>query len=50
MVAEETRKARAISSTPNPPTVLRLSATRASRGSEGWQHMKIIRSSASATD
>ena len=31
-----------------PPTVFRLSATRASGGSDGWQHMNTIRSSSSS--
>ena len=47
IAASEASSARAISATLKPPTVLRLSATRASRGSDGWQHRNIIRSSSS---
>ena len=41
MVAGATRKARAISSTESPHSVLSVSATWASRASAGWQQVKI---------
>ena len=48
-VASGTRNARAISGVVSPPSVRRVSATRASSGSAGWQHVKMSRSRSSAT-
>ena len=41
------RNARAISREESPPTVRSVSATRASIGRAGWQHVKISRSRSS---
>jgi hypothetical protein len=43
-----TRKARAISGTVSPPTMRRVSATRDSIASAGWQQVKISRSRSSS--
>src|SRR3954468_15452323 len=48
-VASGTRNARAISSVVRPPTRRRVSATRASRLSTGWQEMKTSRRTSSST-
>ena len=47
-VASGTRNARAISGVVRPPSVRRVSATRASRASAGWQQVKISRRRSSA--
>ena len=44
IVVSATRKARAISATVRPPSNRRVSATRASGASAGWQQVKISRS------
>ena len=49
IVASGTRSARAISAVDRPHSVRRLSATRASSASAGWQHVKISRSWSSRT-
>ena len=46
-VASAVRNARAISRVVRPPSVRSVSATRASRASAGWQHVKISRSGSS---
>ena len=43
-----TRKARAISATVRPPTMCRVSATRVSIASAGWQQVKISLSRSSS--
>ena len=48
MVDSCTRKAREISGTVRPPTMRRVSATRASGARAGWQHVKIRRSRSSS--
>ena len=48
-VGSATRNARAISSVVSPPSRRRVSATRASRESTGWQEMKTSRSTSSST-
>src|SRR4051812_30163894 len=48
-VASGTRNARAISSVVRPPTSRRVSATRASRPSTGWQEMNTSRRTSSST-
>jgi hypothetical protein len=48
MAASRARKARAISRTPKPPTVLRVRAMRPSLGMFGWQAIKIMLSSSSS--
>ena len=47
-VAVGTRNARAISSLVRPPSTRRVSATRASRDSTGWQEMNISASTSSS--
>ena len=47
MVASGTKNARAISAVSRPPTVRRVSATRASTGSAGWAQVKTRRSRSS---
>ena len=47
MVGSGTRKARAISSAPSPPSVRSVSATWASSASAGWQHVKTSSSRSS---
>ena len=47
-VAAGTRNALAISSLVSPPTTRRVSATRASRDSTGWQEMNISASTSSS--
>ena len=49
IVASLTRKARAISGVASPPSSRSVSATRASRGSTGWQQVKIRPSRSSPT-
>ena len=49
MVASGTRNARAISAVVSPARVRRVSATRASVASAGWQQVKISRSRSSGT-
>ena len=49
IAAGSTRKARAISGQLRPPTRRRVSATRASSASAGWQHMRISRRRSSRT-
>jgi hypothetical protein len=47
IVGSETRNARAISGVASPPSVRRVSATCASRASDGWQQVKISSSRSS---
>ena len=47
IVSSGTRNARAISSVRSPPSARKVSATCASRPSEGWQHVKISSSRSS---
>ena len=47
MAGSATRNARAISAVLSPPSVRRVSATRAAGSSAGWQQVKISRSRSS---